>query len=131
MPFGLDAVALAAALLLSRSPLWKAEAELPVEIRADELKAHVYRLASREFLGRKGPGAARASQHLAAAFERLGLRPAFGDSYFQPIPWLVGRKGSFAGRNVGAGWPGRDPQPPPQRVLLRSPYHHPAPPPDP
>jgi Zn-dependent M28 family amino/carboxypeptidase len=124
MPFGLDALAVAVALLLSRSPLWKAEAELSVEIRADELKAHVYRLASREFLGRRGPGAARAANHLAAAFERLGLRPAFGTSYSQPIPWLLGRKEGFAGRNVGAVLPGSDPELRDEWILLSAHYDH-------
>src|SRR6266404_5723787 len=67
-------------------PYAEAEAELSVDIRVDELKAHVYRLASPEFLGRKGPGAARAARHIAEAFQRLHLKPAFGDSYYQPIP---------------------------------------------
>src|SRR6516164_2625780 len=66
-----------------------AEAELSPEIQTPELRAHVYRLASPEFLGRRGPGAARTSRHLAAAFERLGLKPAFGDSFYQPIPSLL------------------------------------------
>src|SRR6266436_1072097 len=65
------------------------EAELSEGIHVGEVKAHVYRLASPEFLGRRGPGAARTSRHLAAAFKRLHLQPAFGDSYYQPIPWLL------------------------------------------
>src|SRR5436309_2548765 len=85
-----------------------AEAELSPAIRAEELKAHVYRLSSPEFLGRKGVGAARASRHLAAAFQRLKLEPAFGDSYYQPIAWLL-QKDGFVGRNVGAVLPGSDP----------------------
>src|SRR5437899_11482039 len=65
---------------------YAAEAELSERITAAELRAHVYRLASPEFLGRKGPGAARASRHIAEAFQRLHLKPAFDNSYFQPIP---------------------------------------------
>src|SRR5437868_14628041 len=103
------------ALLLALTPAESppspaAENELSVEIHTHELKAHVYRLASREFLGRRGPGAARAAQHIAAAFHRLGLAPAFGGSYFQPVPWLLAdlerRPPSFLGRNVGAALPG-------------------------
>src|SRR5579884_4540631 len=78
-----------------------AEAELSPDIHVRELRAHVYRLASPEFLGRSGPGAARTSRHLAAAFERLGLKPAFNDSYYQPIPSLLNEgtgKASFIGR---------------------------------
>src|SRR5713101_4944130 len=62
-----------------------AEAELSEDITVAELRAHVYRLASPEFLGRKGPGAARAARHIAAAWQRLKLKPAFGDSYYQSI----------------------------------------------
>src|SRR6266436_8933043 len=84
-------------------PFAEAKAELSVDIRVEELKAHVYRLASPEFLGRRGPGAARTSRHLAAAFKRLHLQPAFGDSYYQPIPWLLAKDrnspDSFVGRN--------------------------------
>src|SRR5437764_6516850 len=80
---------LALSLAQDPFPYADAEAELSVDITVEELKAHVYRLASPEFLGRRGPGAARTSRHLAAAFERLHLQPAFTGSYYQPIPWLL------------------------------------------
>jgi hypothetical protein len=104
-----------------------AEDELSEEINARELKAHVYRLASPEFLGRRGPGAARASQHIAEAFKRLKLEPAFGDSYFQQIPWLVddeSKRDSFVGRNVGAVLPGSDPKLRDEWVLLSAHFDH-------
>jgi hypothetical protein len=103
-----------------------AEAEQSAEIHVHELKAHVYRLASPEFLGRRGPGAARAAQHLAAAFKRTGLQPAFGSSYFQPIPSLVGETGSesFLGRNVGAVLFGSDPKLKDEWVLVSAHYDH-------
>lgn len=100
----------------------KAEAEISEEIRVDELKAHVYRLASEEFMGRRGPGAARAAHHIAAAFEKLKLKPAFGDSYFQPIPWLLAKsddkKQGFLGNNVGAMIEGSDPKLKDEWILL-------------
>src|SRR6266404_6001240 len=115
-------------LLLSLSlcaepfPYEKAGAELSEEIRAEELKAHVYRLASPEFLGRRGPGAARAGNYIADAFEKLKLKPAFGESYFQPIPWLLkdskDKATSIIGKNVGAILPGSDPQLKDEWVLL-------------
>src|SRR5262245_5036974 len=112
----LPALALALALGADPTPVIdeKAEAELSEEIRAEELKAHVYRLASPEFKGRRGPGAARAARHIAAAFEKLKLKPLFGESYFQQIPWLPtenkdGAK-SFVGSNVGAIIEGSDPK---------------------
>lgn len=113
----------ALALVLGAEPIIdeKAEAEKSEEIRVDELKAHVYRLASREFLGRRGAGATRAANHLAAAFEALKIKPLFGDSYFQPIPWLVrkeGQEASFVGKNVGAVIPGSDPKLNDEWILL-------------
>jgi hypothetical protein len=114
-------------LLHGETPLTDAESELSEEINVAELKAHVYRLASPEFLGRKGPGAARASQHIAAAFQRLKLKPAFGDSYFQPIPWLLAdekMKDSFVGRNVGAVLPGSDPRLKDEWILLSAHFDH-------
>ena len=99
-------LALAVALAADPFPYASAEAELSEAITAAELKAHVYRLASPEFRGRRGPGAARAAQHMADLFKRARLAPAFGDSYFQDIPWLLssgpGDRPTFVGRNVGA-----------------------------
>src|SRR5262245_56187543 len=123
------ALAFAAALSLPSDPwLAWAEAELSVEIHTHELRAHVYRLASPEFKGRRGPGAARASKHIADAFERLHLKPLFADSYFQPIPSLVpdkatGKEG-FVGRNVGAFIPGGDPALKDEWVLLSAHFDH-------
>ncbi|HWG46584.1 MAG TPA: M20/M25/M40 family metallo-hydrolase [Gemmataceae bacterium] len=104
-----------------------AEAELSPAIHTYELRAHVYRLASPEFLGRSGPGAARTSRHLAAAFERLGLKPAFNDSYYQPIPSLLTEgtsKASIIGRNVGAILPGSDPKLKDEWIILSAHYDH-------
>jgi hypothetical protein len=111
----------------SATSLDLSEAELSADIHLQELKAHVYRLASPEFLGRSGPGGARVSRHLAAVFERLGLQPAFGDSFFQPIPSLLADakdKDSFLGRNVVAVLPGCDPKLKEEWVLLCAHYDH-------
>ena len=114
---------LAGAAMFALLPSAAAEAELSADIHAHELRAHVYRLASPEFLGRSGAGAARASRHLADAFRRLGLKPAFGGSYFQPIPAAEGATG-FVGRNVAAVLPGADPALKGQWVLLGAHYDH-------
>jgi hypothetical protein len=124
--FGTLALTLALGLANDASP-YAAEDELSEDITVAELKAHVYRLASPEFLGRRGPGAARTARHLAAAFERLKLQPAFGDSYFQPIPWHLAeddRKDNFVGRNVGAVLPGTDPTLKDEWVLLSAHFDH-------
>ncbi|HEY7424675.1 MAG TPA: M20/M25/M40 family metallo-hydrolase, partial [Gemmataceae bacterium] len=104
-----------------------AESELSPEIHTHELRAHVYRLASPEFLGRRGPGAARTAHHLADAFKRLDLKPAFGDSYYQEIPSLVTEdteKASIIGRNVGAVLPGSDPKLKDEWILLSAHFDH-------
>lgn len=104
-----------------------AESELSPDIHIYELRAHVYRLASPEFLGRRGPGAARTAHHLVAAFERLGLKPAFGDSYYQDIPSLLndgGGKAGIIGRNVGALLPGSDPKLKDEWIILSAHYDH-------
>jgi hypothetical protein len=104
------------------------EAELSPAIGVNELKAHVYRLASPEFLGRRGVGAARASRHIEEMFQKLGLKPAFGDSYLQPIPWLVSRNrggaAGFIGRNVGGVIEGSDPKLRDEWIILSAHFDH-------
>jgi hypothetical protein len=126
--FALPVLVMALAVAHDSWQLSQAEAELSVDIGVQELRAHVYRLASPEFLGRRGPGAARAGRYLAAAFERLRLQPAFDKSYFQPIPWLLAegadKRDSFIGRNVGAVLPGTDPRLKDEWILLSAHYDH-------
>jgi hypothetical protein len=120
------ALALALAPAQQPFPYAQAETERSEDITVPELKAYVYRLASPEFLGRKGAGAARAARYIAAAFERLHLKPAFGDSYFQPIPWLLAddHQESFIGRNVGALLPGTDPKLKDEWIVLSAHLDH-------
>src|SRR5579859_251254 len=121
-------LALSLALAGDPFPYEKEEAELSEEIRAVELKAHVYRLASPEFMGRRGAGAARAAKHMAMSFERLQLKPAFGDSYYQPIPWLLAegknKENSVIGKNVGAILPGHDPKLKDEWILVSAHFDH-------
>jgi Zn-dependent M28 family amino/carboxypeptidase len=53
-----------------------------------EIAAHLARLASDEFGGRapSSPGEQLTIAYLADEFERLGLAPGNGDSYFQDVP---------------------------------------------
>jgi hypothetical protein len=107
----------------------QAENELSEEIHTHELKAHVYRLASPDFLGRRGPGAARAAKYVAAALERLKLKPLFEDgSNFQAIPSVgvdkeTGKEG-FIGHNVGAFIPGSDPKLKDEWIVLGAHFDH-------
>ncbi len=122
---------LACALALTSAPdldPFAAELELSEAITTAELRAHVYRLASPEFLGRKGPGAARASRHIGEAFERLKLQPAFAGSYFQNIPSPLADeddpRGQYIGRNVAAVLPGSDPKLREEWILLSAHFDH-------
>ena len=115
---------LAVALAADPFPFAAAEAEVSEAITEAELQAHVYRLASPEFLGRKGPGARRAATHLVETFQRVGLAPAFGDGYRQPVPWLVGQGESTIGENVAGMVPGSDPALRDEWVVLSAHYDH-------
>jgi len=109
-------------------PFAKEEAELSAAIQDHELKAHVYRLTGEEFLGRKNEGGERAAEHLANSFERLKLRPAFGESYFQPI--LASAQANPAdapktiGRNVAAFLPGTDPNLADEWIIISAHFDH-------
>ncbi|HLW66657.1 MAG TPA: M20/M25/M40 family metallo-hydrolase [Gemmataceae bacterium] len=121
-------LALSLALSADPFPYEKEEAELSEEIRVEELKAHVYRLSSPEFMGRAGPGAARSAKHIAGIFEQLKLKPAFGDSYVQQIPWKLknsdNKEPSIVGQNVAAILPGSDPQLKDEWILLTAHFDH-------
>jgi hypothetical protein len=105
-------------------PLARAEQELSVEIGVEELKAHVYRLSSPDFQGRRGTGAARTSRHLAEAFRRLKLEPAFAGLYFQEIPADPKAGKGFMGRNVAGVLPGCDPDLKDEWVVLSAHFDH-------
>jgi hypothetical protein len=105
-----------------------AETEVSEAIRVAELRAHVNRLASPEFLGRQGPGAARAARYIAESFKRCGLKPAYGDSFYQPIPSKLedgsSPEASYLGRNVVAVIPGADPKLKDEWVILSAHLDH-------
>ena len=63
------------------------------EISAEDFSAHVKILASDEFAGRQ-PGSAgeeKTVEYLREQFQRLGLEPGNGDSYFQTVPMIETR----------------------------------------
>ena len=57
-------------------------------ITSEEIARHVETLASDEFEGRgpASPGEEKTLEYLRAEFERLGLRPGNGESWFQEVP---------------------------------------------
>src|SRR5688572_25907870 len=60
------------------------------EISAEDFAAHVKVLASDEFAGRApgSEGEEKTVQYLREQFQRLGLEPGNGDSYFQTVPMV-------------------------------------------
>lgn len=116
-------------LVLAMSLTWglvaQKEAKPCAPISLDELEAYVYQLASPDFHGRSGAGAARTARYLASIFESLKLEPAFGSSYYQPIPWrLADDPYSFVGRNVGGTIPGCDPKLKDEWIVLSAHFDH-------
>lgn len=109
--------------------LANAEKQISKTINEDELKAHVFRLASKEFAGRRGPGSARTSRHIANLFETMGLAPGFGESYFQPVgnfladPNEIQNQG-YVGRNVAAMIQGSDPKLKDEWIVLSAHFDH-------
>ncbi len=85
-------------------------------------KAHVATLASREFAGRRGPGAARAAAYVARELKSLGLEPLFDGRFVQEIPDLA--TGGLLGRNVGAKLVGSDPALKDQWVVVGAHFDH-------
>ena len=58
------------------------------EIKAEDLAAHLKRLSSDEFAGRKPgtDGERLTTSYLVEQFKRMGLKPGNGDSYLQSVP---------------------------------------------
>jgi Zn-dependent M28 family amino/carboxypeptidase len=74
-------------------------------IRAEDLAAHIKTLAADEFEGRSpgGIGERMTTTYLKTEFERLGLKPGNGDSFFQAVPMVETRvePGATASFKVG------------------------------
>lgn len=68
----------------------KKESTAIVEVDQTTIGTHMERLASDEFLGRKPftEGEVKTVSYLKDAFEKLGLLPGNGDSYFQEVPMV-------------------------------------------
>ena len=98
----------------------------PLVITPNQVRPHVEFLASPPLQGRDGPGAILAADYIAQTLREAGLQPLFGHDYFQPIPDAAQPDGSapVIGRNVGAIWPGSDPQLKHEIILLGAHYDH-------
>src|SRR5690606_31956980 len=88
-----------------------AAARVERDIAVDDVKPHVEFLASPRMAGRSGDTARVAADYIRRHFEKLGLDPLFGESWYQniPAPRTEDDGSGVMGRNVGAWLPGRDP----------------------
>jgi Zn-dependent M28 family amino/carboxypeptidase len=73
------------------APAPAAEHGFGPEISAEDFAAHVKVLSSDEFGGRAPgtEGEQKTADYLVAQFQRLGLQPGNGDSWFQEVPMVV------------------------------------------
>ncbi len=110
-------VILAGTILLS---LRTAQAEVRPEL--GRYKAHVATLASAEFGGRRGVGAAKSAFYVANELKHLGLEPLFGKSFIQAMPDRA--TGGTLGRNVGAKLVGSDPRLKEEWVIVSAHFDH-------
>ena len=95
----------------------------PSPIVVTDVKRHVVWLADPARRGRSGEAARQSANYLRDHFQRLKLRPLFGDSYFQPLPGRKDKSGKAmtSGRNVGAVLPGQKSD---EIVILSAHYDH-------
>lgn len=98
----------------------------PLVITPVQVRPHVEYLASPALEGRDGDGAEQAAEYIVRTFRELGLSPLFDGDYSQPIPdsGEPGEEPSIIGRNVGAIWPGSDPELKHEIILLGAHYDH-------
>ena len=88
-------------------------------ISQEKLRAHVYMLADTTTQGRAtgSPGATLAANYIKQCFERFGLLPYNGSTYFQSF-----QAGDVVGRNVAAVLRGRDY--PAEYIIISAHYDH-------
>jgi hypothetical protein len=98
----------------------------PLVITPDQVRPHVEYLASPALAGRDGVGAEKAAEYITRTFRESGLSPLFDQSYSQPIPDSGEPDGKqpVIGRNIGAIWPGSDPQLKHEVILVGVHYDH-------
>jgi len=114
---------LLAAALIALAPA----AEQVPPASADYLRAHEKFLASDLLEGRGTPsrGLDIAAQYIASEFEKYGIKPGVGDSYFQETTYTSRRQGVEGKvRNVIGVLPGSDPKLKDTYVLVTAHYDH-------
>lgn len=96
-------------------------------IQPEPLRKHVEYLASPELEGRGSPKSRLlAAKYIAREFERLELKPLWGEHYFQEVPGTREADGTLPiwGLNVGAVLVGSDPQLKDEFIVLGVHYDH-------
>lgn len=93
-----------------------------VALDAEALKAHVYRLASEEFAGRRGAGSEKTVAYILDHFQKHGLKPGFEKTYVQEV--IQGTTGKVIGKNLAAMVEGSDPVLSREWIILSAHWDH-------
>lgn len=99
----------------------------PAAVSEAAIRQHVEYLASPALEGRGDErGKKLASAYIVDQLEQSGLKPLFGDAYFQSIPGLPTGSGqaTIAGRNVGGWIEGTDPALRNEYIIISAHYDH-------
>ena len=94
-------------------------------IAAEDVQQHIELLAGEKFLGREGKQAEAAAKYIAEFFQAQGLKPLFGDKWFQPLPGShLDNESVSIGQNVGGWIPGSDPELKDEIIIVSAHYDH-------
>lgn len=99
-------------------------ADIGEGIKIERLRAHIETLASEAYRGRApGEDSRKAADHVARAFEEIGLAPAGEKGWYQEIPDPADTA-KVIGRNVLGLLPGSDPALKGEHVILSAHHDH-------
>lgn len=93
-----------------------------VSLDSQQLKEHVFTLASTDFAGRRGVQAARSVSYIEKAFRKASLKPAFKESYIQDV--IQATSGRVIGQNVAGLIEGSDPSLKQEWIILSAHWDH-------
>ncbi len=98
----------------------------PPSISPADIRPHIEYLAGDSLRGRSGAESRIAADYIVSKFRQLGLKPLFGDRFYQVIPGKseVPDQTVVLGRNVGAWLEGSDPELRKEFVIIGVHYDH-------
>lgn len=103
----------------------RAKAQAKVTIQKADVEPHIRFLAGSALNGRSGADARAAAEYIKTHYESNGVKPLFGQSYFQEIPARPkDGKARIAGQNVGGWIQGSDPEVADEFIIISAHYDH-------